>query len=200
MVEKNKMKKIIFSSIVVLVFFITLLIIADTAFKVITYETKGPVHWHADFEIWNCGEEVDIIDPSGLSNKVGTNVLHEHNDNRVHVEGLVKSMEEVNLQNFFEKIGGSLTKTKLIVPTNIAALEINNGDLCNNQPGKLQVFVYKVKNPDSKLFKYEQKKLENFEEYVLSPRTNVPPGDCIIVEFDQEKTSTDKLCKTYQII
>ncbi|HIJ99997.1 TPA: hypothetical protein H1016_00475, partial [archaeon] len=26
----------------------------------------GPVHWHADFEIWVCGEQIDIIDPKGF--------------------------------------------------------------------------------------------------------------------------------------
>jgi len=64
----------------------------------------------------------------------------------------------------------------------------------------LQAFLYRIVNayPNQKKgFLYEQVKLENFADYVLSPYVNVPPGDCIIIEFDEEKDTTDKICETY---
>ena len=75
-----------------------------------------------------------------------------------------------------------------------------NGDLCNGKPGEVQVFLYKVDNPeDHDHWTYTQQKLEHFDEYVLSPEEEVPPGDCLIIEFDQPKDHTDKMCNTYNI-
>ena len=84
------------------------------------------------------------------------------------------------------------------MPTDEGMLEMRNGESCNGREGKLQVFLYKVTNPDSsKKWIYRQEKLQDFDEYVLSPYSNVPPGDCIIIEFDSEKESTDKICASY---
>ena len=49
------------------------------------------------------------------------------------------------------------------------------------------------------LFEFEiEQKLIDFEGYLLSPYSNVPPGDCIIIEFSEEKDFTDKMCDTYR--
>ena len=161
--------------------------------------TKGPVHWHADFEIWNCGEKIDFLDPRGLSNRIGTPVFHEHNDFRIHVEGVVVKEEDVALDNFFNVIGGVLTEESLGVSANDEITLLHNGDLCNGKPGKVQVFVYKVINPKEQgRWIYTQEKVEDYTSYVLSPYSHVPPGDCIVVEFDQEKETTDKICTTYE--
>ena len=68
--------------------------------------------------------------------------------------------------------------------------------------GKLQAFLLKVENPSALKkdeFIFEQTKLENFENYILSPYAYVPPGDCIIIEFDVEKDKTDKICESYTV-
>jgi len=62
----------------------TLFLAGSTIYKNTIADSKGPVHWHADLEIWDCDEMIDIIDPDGLLNRVGTPVYHEHNENRIH--------------------------------------------------------------------------------------------------------------------
>jgi len=135
-----------------------------------------------------------------MSNRIGTSIFHEHNDNRIHVEGVVIDKDDVNLHEFFETFGSEFEKDKLIVETNQGIISMNNGNKCNEKEGKLQVFLYKVKNPeDNKNWIYEQIKLDDFDQYVLSPYSNVPPGDCIIIEFYQDKDKTDKICETYKV-
>lgn len=156
--------------------------------------TKGPVHYHADFEIWNCGEPVDLISPTGLDNKVGTALLHEHNDDRIHVEGPVLDYKDITLGNFFKTIGGRMEAGLLSVPTNSGVLTMKDGSECNGQTASLQVFVYTTKESTVK-----QQKLINPWDYILSPHSGIPPGDCIIVEIDKVKAKTDKICIFYQI-
>jgi hypothetical protein len=163
-------------------------------------ETGGPVHWHADVEIWDCGEMVDIIDPTGLSNRVGSPVFHEHNDNRIHVEGVVSDYADVSLSEFFRLIDGELHGGHLIVPTDNGVLDVEDGDVCDGGEGEVQVFLYRVTNPDEKVeWAYTQEKLERFDDYLFAPYSTVPPGDCLIVEFDVPKEQTDKLCSSYEL-
>ena len=166
----------------------------STIYLNVVSESKGPVHWHADFEIWNCGEAIDLIDSTGLSNRVGIPVLHEHGDNKIHVEGIVVEKSHADLHSFFEAVGGSLTNNYFAVSTNKGIIEMRNGDLCNGVAGKLQAFIYKTENNVVK-----QEKLENFDEYVLSPYSNTPPGDCIILEFNEDKDKTEHICNSYKI-
>jgi hypothetical protein len=198
----EKRKWVLFLVIVITVLIATIYSAGTTIYLNVISETGGPVHWHADFEIWNCGESVDLITPTGLSNRVGTPVYHEHNDNRLHTEGVVVKRSDVDLHEFFEVTGGVLTNDYLRMPTDDGVVEIKNGDDCNGQPGKLQAFVYQVENAyasQNKDFIVTQTKVENFSDYILSPYINVPPGDCIIIEFDEEKSRTDKLCETYNV-
>jgi len=199
--EKDEKTKIfLFVGIVVSIILATAYSAGSTIYLNLISETQGPVHWHADFEIWNCGKKIDLIDPSGLSNKVGTPVFHEHNDDRIHVEGVVVEKKDVDLHNFFNIVGGSLSDNYLTVPIDNDIVEVKNGDLCNGQEGKLQVFLYQVNNPEStKNWIFEQKKLQNFEDYILSPYSQIPPGDCIIIEFDAEKEKTEHICETYKV-
>src|SRR3989344_854626 len=80
-------KKILFISIVAIVASVTIFLAGSTIYLNIVSFSRGPVHYHADFEIWNCGQEIDLKDPKGISNKIGTPALHEHNDKRIHLEG-----------------------------------------------------------------------------------------------------------------
>ncbi len=75
-----------------------------------------------------------------------------------------------------------------------------SGQICDGVPAKLQVFVMKVENPkDRGEWIYSQAKLEDPMEYVLSPQSQVPPGDCIIIELAQEKKMTEHVCETYEL-
>ena len=168
---------------------------AYTVYLNIISENGGPVHWHADYEVWVCGQELDLIDPSGFSNKVGTSILHEHNDKRIHVEGVIIKKIEASLGYYFNVIGGKLTTEELIYPTNEGIVKKRNGEFCNEKPAKLQVFLYKTFDK-----KFTQTKLDDdFPNYIMSAEALVPDGDCIIIEFDEEKNQTDKLCLSYKV-
>jgi len=195
----EKTKIFLFVGIVIPIILATVYSAGSTIYLNLISETQGPVHWHADYEVWNCGEKIDLINPTGLSNRVGNPVFHEHGDDRIHVEGVVTEKNNVDLHNFFNVIGGILSNNYITMPTDNEIVELRNGDLCNGEEGKLQVFLYKIKNPDAtKNWIFEQQKLENFEDYILSPYSQIPPGDCIIIEFDAEKEKTEHICETYK--
>lgn len=199
-------------------------------------ESKGPVHWHADIEFWVCGAEIELRDPHGfLSNKIGTATYHEHNDKRIHLEGVVvRKSEDASLKKFMTVIGGMITKDRIGIPlneeqsewfasgeqidgdvqkaanpaylaqfvsnsfdvTNQPVLLLENGMKCGQQRAELQAFVYRY---DKATETYSQSKLYDPREYVLRDESNVPPGDCVIVEFDVPKERTDKLCEQYGV-
>lgn len=196
--KTEKMKVVLFLGIAIPIILATVYSAGSTIYLNLISETKGPVHWHADYEIWTCGNKIDLIKPRGISNRIGSAVFHDHGDNRIHVEGVVTDKENVDLHNFFEIVGGYLDNSRLKIPTDQEIVEVKNLDLCNGQEGKLQVFLYKIKNPDAtKNWVFEQQKLDNFEDYVLSHYSQIPPGDCIIIEFDVEKEKTGHICGSY---
>ena len=157
--------------------------------------SRGPVHYHADLEIWDCGEEIDLKNPEGISNKIGTATLHEHNDKRIHLEGVVMDDKSASLGRFFEVIGGYITQNSLSIPTNNGQLTLKSEYMCDNGAVKIQqVFAYKVQDGI-----YYQTKIEDPKNYVISSESNIPPGDCIIIEFDSFKNTTDKLCRSYKV-
>ena len=190
----NDKKLILFLLIIIPVILATIYLVGATIYLNSISHTQGPVHWHADYEIYACGNKITMKEPTGLSNKVGSEVFHQHGDNRIHVEGVVVDVADVDLHEFFEATLGELEHDKLVVPTNEYVAEYKNGDKCNGDEGVLQVFLYKTIDG-----KAVQEKLIDFEDYVLSPYANIPPGDCLIIEFDKEKETTNKLCETYRI-
>lgn len=188
------LKKLFFILIVCVVVFVTLFLTGTTIYLNAISASKGPVHYHADFEIWNCGKKINLKDPKGLSNKIGTSILHEHNDNRIHLEGVVVQESDASLERFFNVIGGELTSNFLSIPTDEGQVNLTSGTVCpNGQTGTVQVFVYKTLYEN-----YYQQKIMNPQNYIISPQTNVPPGDCIIIELDSLKDKTEKLCRSYQ--
>ncbi len=191
----NFVKKTLFISISFVVISVTLYLTVSTVYKNFVSLSKGPVHYHADFQIWNCGSEIDLKNPDGLSNKIGTPILHEHNDKRIHLEGVVMEEKDPSLGKFFEVIGGYINSKSLSVPTNEGLLRLRSDYMCpNGAVSQLQVFVYKIQNE-----MYYQQKIDDPANYIISPQTNVPPGDCIIIEFGEFKNKTDKLCKSYKV-
>lgn len=205
---------------------------ASTVYLNTKADSGGPVHWHADMEIWACGNELALRDPyEFLSNKVGTATLHEHNDRRIHLEGVVVDAEkDASLGKFFHVVDGALTSNDLVVPLNSADTGdifephidgdgdsapapglvepyitddetgryavFSSGQTCGDETAYVQTFVYKF-DEDTKT--YRQEKLADPVNYTITGNPNVPPGDCIIVEFDVLKDQTDKLCEQYGV-
>jgi hypothetical protein len=188
---------IVFGGVVVTVLAASLFLIGSTIYLNQVSISKGPVHWHADIEIWDCGEEAELLDPQGfLSNKIGTPTLHEHNDKRIHLEGVVVEKRDASLGKFFEVIGGELTKDSLTVPTNEGKKSLVSGQQCDGQPAEMQTFLYRV-DDDGKT--YTQSKIADPAPFIIKDDSQVPPGDCVIFEFDRPKQQTDKQCTSWEV-
>jgi len=190
----ENVKILLFWSMTSIIVFVTIFIVGSTIRENLTSSSGGPVHWHADFKILNCGEELDIINPVGLVNRVGTSVLHEHGDNRIHVEGVIQQPLDASLEHFFEVIGGEMRTDSLSVPTDSGLVIMNDKGSCNGRKGFVQMFRYYVDGED-----VIQEKVLNFPDYVPAPYSLIPPGECIIIEFDQLKEKTDIICTFYDI-
>ena len=169
----NAAKKIIFLLIVAAVSAVTLYLVLTTLHLNTISLTKGPVHWHADFEIWVCGKQINLLEPKGLSNKQGVDLMHAHNDNRIHVEGVILDEKQASLGSFFYAIGGSLSNDGLKVPTNEGLIAAHDGDKCNEKPAKFYVFV-------------NGNLIENPPSYEISHYEKVPPGDRIKFVFTEK--------------
>lgn len=194
--KSNAVKRLLFWSMTAVILATTTTLIGTTIMTNATSWSKGPVHWHADFQVWACGREVNLKDPKGLSNKIGTSVLHEHNDNRIHYEGVVIQERDATLGAFFHALGGELTQNSLTLPTNDGMVTYKNSDECRQyEPAKLQVFTYQV-NTDGT---FTQTKLADPANYLLRPQSQVPPGDCIIFEFTSDKDRTNHLCQSFSV-
>ncbi len=233
LVKFKSVKKPLFIGFVITILSVTSAIAGGTIYLNLNSATGGPVHWHADFEIWACGNELELRDPTGLlSNKIGSPTLHEHNDKRVHLEGVpVELPYDGSLGKFMTTVGGEINSRTLVVPLNSsdkifedAANEIDgdgpgapnkelvnpfiksdvdgkfatfvNGQPCGNAPGEVQLFVY---NYDVGSKTYKQTKIAQPSTYTYSQHSEVPAGDCFIVEFAPKKDRTNKLCKQYGV-
>ncbi|MBI2208235.1 hypothetical protein HYU50_01965 [Candidatus Woesearchaeota archaeon] len=197
--KSEKVKWILFLAIIIPVIASTAYLAYSTVYLNLVSETQGPVHWHADYEVWVCDEKAELVKPKGISNRIGSPLFHDHGDSRIHVEGVVADTRNVDLHSFFQTVGGDLDADILEIPKENEVVKVKNGDLCNGEEAKLQAFVYKVINADNaKSWIFEQEKIGNFPKYILSPYSNVPPGDCIIIEFGPESEKTGHICATYE--
>ncbi len=199
--RKERTKKILFLSIVFFALGSNLYLAGATLYTNHVSPTGGPVHWHTDFEVWKCGESLDLVDPTGWDNRVGTWEIHEHNDNRMHIEGTILNMDQGSYHHFFEVIGGNVDTVGMTFPTvNGETLLPKNGS-CNNAPAQLQLFRLFITNPgDAKQWIYDQEKLAFPEglNMIMAPYGNIPPGDCLIIEFDTPKAKTTHSCASYR--
>ena len=188
-------KGVIFFLIALAALGATLYLSASTVYLNMKSESGGPVHWHADFRIFNCAQEVFLQKPKGLSNRIGRTDLHEHGDGRIHIEGVVVERKYFSLREFFEAIGGTLEAGELAFPSEDNFEWMVNGQKCpDGKPARIQAFLYKT---EGKIIR--QEKLDNFMDYVPSPHSQVPPGDCLILEFGEEKEKTENICNFTQI-
>ncbi len=174
-VMDDMIKRVAYILIVLLVSIVTIYLIITTLHLNAISETKGPVHWHADFEVLICDQKIELASPKGIFNKQGTELLHAHVDNRIHVEGVLLDNDEASIGAFFNAAGGSLSSDGIKVPTDEGLVAVHNGDLCNGKPGKLYVFLNG--NPEP---------LENPSKYIIAPYETVPPGDRIKIVFTEK--------------
>ncbi len=189
------LKKLLFVGFVTVTVVCTLFLAGSTIYLNSISASRGPVHYHADYQIWQCGNELELEDPRGFSNKIGTSTIHEHNDKRIHIEGVIVEPQDASLAHFFASVGGKLEQDSLTIPGHEGLTTLKSADSCpNTAKTELQVFVYKVAGQY-----YSQAKIDNPALYIISPESNVPPGDCIIIELDQEKLKTEKLCQSFEV-
>jgi hypothetical protein len=197
--RKEKIKKMLFAGIVIVSVLSTLFLAATTVYVNFVSPTGGPVHWHTDYEIWNCGEKMDLVDPTGIDNRVGTWEVHEHNDDRMHVEGTIVDLDQKTFRHFFETVGSVFTPQEFIFITNAGNTNIPYRGTCNGKPAELQAFLLRVTNPqDAKRWEFSQEKIPISLDTAMQPYSNVPPGDCLIIEFDETKDTTTHSCASYR--
>jgi hypothetical protein len=188
MAEKNK--KLFFWLIITPIILSSLFLAGFTVYENVVSVTGGPIHWHADYQVHACGERLDLINPKGLRNKIGSPLYHEHNDDRIHIEGTVGKLIEINLERYFKVIGGELDDNvgHLIYPTDEEVINYKDGDSCSDGSiGSLKVYV-------------NGKRVDDYSDYVIYPDSFVPPGDCIIILFDgSDSETTDLICDSWAI-
>ncbi len=168
--------------------------------------SEGEVHYHADFEVIVDGERHALIDPGAfcersseaaymcrLNDRVGITEYHEHNDQRIHLEGTFKYREEATLSAFFEAFGGELSSTEIRYPT--------NGDWINRtETGNrtLKVLVERgaggsrdwcaldatVPIEDRCIDPYLGEHVSTPADYVISPYQRGPTLDTIFIIYD----------------
>lgn len=189
-------KQPLFWSMVAVVVVTTFILIGSTVYLNTVSSSNGPVHWHADFETWACGEQLELRDPDGfLSNKTGNPELHEHDDGRIHLEGVVVEESDASLGRFLEVTGGAITSDSLVWPGNDGKRSFVNGQSCHGEEAQVQVFVYQTTEDDY----YRLEKLEDPAGYTIIDESVVPPGDCIIIEFAPPKETTERMCRQYEV-
>lgn len=232
-VVKNKKYKAIktplFIAIAATIILPSLLLVGSTIYINTISESKGPVHWHTDIEFWVCGEEIELRDPyEFLSNKIGTATYHEHDDKRIHLEGVVIEKEyDASLEKFMDVTEGSITDDSIVIATEDRLFENDvDGDIpSGNQEGARGLMqrdedgkaVISAQNGQDcgdgvpgelQVFvfrfnkeddTYYQEKLENPGRYTMRDESVVPPGDCLIVEFGPSRNYTDRLCEQYGV-
>ena len=183
----EKEKKIYFIIITVVVILSTLYLAGSTVYENITSETSGPVHWHADYKVIVCGEKLDLVNRGIFTNKAGSPLLHGHGDERIHIEGTVKELSKVSLSSFFMEIGGELESGNLVYQTHEGSVEKREGDSCNGEISSLKVYV-------------NGNKIEDYENYIIYPASSVPPGDCIVILFDETNEDTTEItCESWEV-
>ncbi len=170
---KDTQKRVFFYLLILISLSVTLYLVLTTVHLNLVADSKGPVHWHADYELWGCDKEYKLFTPKGMSNRQGVDVLHSHDDNRIHVEGVLMDLRSASLGAFFQAIGGGLSSDGMAIPTNDGLVTFHEGDLCNGQPGKLYLFV-------------NGKLEQNPPEHIVAAFEQVPPGDKIKLIFTEK--------------
>jgi hypothetical protein len=175
--------------------------------------SNGEVHWHADFEVLvqENGElqRKNLVDPGQfcettthessymckISDRTGSTEYHEHNDQRIHLEGTFKTREDATLSAFFETFGGELTNTRMVYPTNDELINVSNsGDKTLKiivKKGVVNQREWCVVGSDAQLDEICEshgERADSPQNYVVSPHTQGPTLDDIYFIYDNAST------------
>ena len=173
----------------------------------------GEVHWHADFEVLveENGElqRKNLVDPGEfcedtqhessymckLSDRTGSTEYHEHNDQRIHLEGTFKTRDDATIAKFFETFGGELSPDRMVYPAKDGVVNVSNdGDRT------LKIIVNKgVVNQREWCAVSDNVQLEDIceshgeradspDKYIVSPYTQGPTLDNIYFIYDSATT------------
>lgn len=131
---------------------------------------------------------LDLIDPSefcegdymcALNDRTGIKTFHEHNDQRIHWEGIFAKKEDATLKAFFQTFNGNLTSTELVYPvgpdTTVKRTE--------NQSHTLKVFAKQGEAPNR-----EWKIVEKPGNFVPEPYKRGNNLNDIFIIYDQNST------------
>ena len=140
-IVKSKKNKKIFMYLVIGILFLGIAYGSYSLFSNSYKEsyTKSEVHWHATISVFTCGDEIDMPNPFG-DNHIGSPLLHTHSDKLIHIEGKVWKKEDITLGKYFEALGLKFTNEQI--------LNYKNGDLCNNKPGEVKLWVNEEENSE----------------------------------------------------
>lgn len=155
----------------------------------------GEVHYHADYEVLieenGSLERLNLIDPSefcgreveggymcNLNDRTGSTKFHEHNDNRIHLEGVFKKREHATLGAYFETFNGTLTSNQLVYPTVDGVVEVSESTDSNKT---LKVLV-ESGVADERSWKV----IDNPSNYIVSPYKRGPNLDNIFIVWDSK--------------
>ncbi len=132
-VKKDSQKKFVKYAIAIII----VALVLSGLYKIINNvrsfqpDHKGFFHWHANINMFVCGEEAALKCPSGMC---GTMLNHHHNDQIIHMEGSVLAKkEDISLGKFFDTIGIKFSETEIT--------DKKNGDICNGKPAKVNLYV-----------------------------------------------------------
>ena len=119
--------------------------------------TKDAVHWHAQLDVYACGENKLMPAPEG-EHHLGLPLLHTHSDRLIHIEGKIWKKEDIMLGAYMDAIGIPFNDTQL--------LDYKNDGMCDNgKPNKVRMIVndkenfefrnYVINNKDKIELRYE---------------------------------------------
>ena len=122
--------------------------------------SKGQEHWHAGIEIYVCGERVELPNPIEGSIAhgepyIGTPLMHEHNDNTIHIEGTIQDASDITIGKFMDSIELTFTNYQLI--------DYKNGDVCpDGHEGQVKLLVNGEESNE-----FENRVIADDDQYVL---------------------------------
>lgn len=140
-------KEVLMNGFLIAVMVPTLFAAGSFMHQTMTSWTNGEIHYHADFEVLveEEGElrRTNLINPSEfckgtthestymckINDRTGSTKYHEHNDQRIHLEGTFKTRESASLAAFFETFGGTLENEHMVYPTTEGTVNVTeNGN------------------------------------------------------------------------